>query len=70
MIFKTGDLVICVKERDIPEFIGTTWIIHEIRLSIILVTRSTPRPNNLSIDEFVFKFDEVVPITSLLRELI
>jgi hypothetical protein len=35
MNYKVGDKVICIKEDDLPEFIGTVWVVTLIHKKFI-----------------------------------
>jgi hypothetical protein len=58
MNYKVGDRVICVKEDDFPEFIGTEWVIYAI-------IGKTFKVQNISHGLFTFMPDEIVLCSSL-----
>jgi hypothetical protein len=73
MNFKVGDEIICIEEKNLPQFIGTRWVIKEVLGSLYLCEPISPILNiNMSAldDLYPFKESEVVESTPLLRELI
>ena len=64
---KVGDEVLCIKEPDMPNYVGHIW----------KVTRIGNMPSlyfcvnyELYSEEFIFKKDEIVIPSSLIRELL
>lgn len=71
--FKIGSKVLCIKEDDLPNFIGKVWTVKHIHKDLIYcenlsVYRSVNEPiyNN----GFPFRKDEVVLLTPLVEELL
>ena len=62
---KVGDKVLCIKEPNIPRYIGTIWEVIDIRYGLYYCVNYI-----LSSEEFVFKEDEVVLASSLIEELL
>lgn len=66
MNYKIGDIVICIKEKDIPEYVGTIWTITRISNRLIHAENC-----QLSRDsDFCFFIDEVAPVSSLHKALL
>jgi hypothetical protein len=76
VIFKTGDKVLCVREKDLPYFVGAIWIVDHIGESNGLIYcknkellyRNEIDPSK--INAFPFKKDEIVLVTPLIEELL
>ena len=79
MNYKVGDRVLCIKESDVPAFIGKIYVVAEIvyghnnhvRLINVFVNqddRYGDKYNALNI--FPFFLDEIVPESSLIKELL
>lgn len=67
LAFKIGDVVMCVMEEDIPEYIGTTWIVARInRRDRIVYLCVDPQRSDI---EFAFFEYEIIKVTPLLKEL-
>jgi hypothetical protein len=62
---KVGDEVLCIKEPDIPSFVGHIWKVVNIHNSLYFCTNY-----NLYSDEFVFRGGEIIRPSSLIRELL
>ena len=67
---KIGDYVICVAEKNVPRFIGRKWYVVKIRKGLYYCRNLDLYSDNIEEDCFVFKFDEIVPITPLMEELL
>ena len=65
MIIEIGDDVLCIKEPDIPNYVGTIWKVVGMQNNIYYCTNYKLNP-----EEFVFKRDEIVIPSSLIRELL
>ena len=65
MNIKVGDEVICIKEPDIPIYVGTIWRVTDIQNRLYYCINY-----GLYYQEFVFKKDEIVIPSSLIRELL
>lgn len=66
--FHIGDIVMCIMEEDIPEYVGTIWKVSRIRRRdrTIYLCTDTDRSDI----EFAFFEYEIVKVTSLLKELV
>jgi hypothetical protein len=62
---KVGDEVLCIKEPDLPSFVGHIWKVVNILDSLYYCTNY-----NLHTNEFVFRKGEIVIPSSLIRELL
>jgi hypothetical protein len=62
---KVGDEVLCIKEPDIPSFVGYIWKVVNIQNSLYYCTNY-----NLYANEFVFREGEIIRPSSLIRELL
>lgn len=68
-MFNIGDKVICVREDDLPEFIGLVW--HVVREeNNLFYCRPENRLPNLSEGTFVFRPREIMHYTRLMSELV
>jgi hypothetical protein len=78
MNYKVGDRVLCIEEKDIPNFVGKMYTISEItynhtgeiRLINVFLddNSSSDRYDRLNI--FPFFPSEIVPVSSLIEELL
>lgn len=66
MIYKIGDSVICIREPAVPQFIGTEWVVVGFDKNMVLC-ENEKRFRELG--GFPFKYNEIVPVSSLLKEL-
>jgi hypothetical protein len=64
--FKVGDKVLCIKEDDIPEYIGTVWTVVQVRIDGLIEARY----KNNKFSPFLFRTDEIVKAHPLLEELL
>ena len=66
-MIQVGDVVICVKEIKIPQFVGKSWKVIEVIGSLYLC-------ENIEVfqvgDGYPFRDDEIVPASSLIKELL
>jgi hypothetical protein len=62
---EVGDEVLCIKEPDMPNYVGHIWKVTEVRNTLYLCTNY-----ELYHAEFIFKKDEIVIPSSLIRELL
>jgi hypothetical protein len=64
---KVGDDVLCIKESDLPQYVGHIWKVTQINnvTSLYYCTNY-----ELYHGEFIFKKDEIVIPSSLIRELL
>lgn len=72
---KVGDRVICIKEKDVPNFVGKVWVVFDIVGTLIYCQNKQEytSPNTLDVfrkDCFPFQRDEIAPITPLMEELL
>lgn len=74
---KVGDRVLCIKEKDIPTFIGKIWTVRVISNELIYcenldeyTTGSVNRAYVQYVNCFPFRSGEVVLVTPLLEELL
>lgn len=65
MIIKVGDEVLCIKEPDMPTFVGAIWRVIDIQNRLYYCVN-----HELYDQDFVFKKDEIVIPSSLIRELL
>lgn len=78
MSFKVGDDVLCIEEKDIPEFIGQIFRITEIKylsngdidIINVLVPDKANSFGSFGGYSFVFYPKEIVPISTLIKELL
>lgn len=65
--FKIGDVVMCIIEEDVPEYVGTTWIVARITgLDRTVYLCVDPQRSDI---EFAFFEYEIIKVTPLLKEL-
>lgn len=65
---KIGDVVICIAEPNLPQFIGSKWIVVDITSSNnLFYCESKEIPMN---DPFPFRPNEITLPSSLLEELL
>jgi len=76
-VFKPGDRVLCIKEKDIPTFIGKIWTVKVISNELLYcenldeyTTGSVNRAYVEFINCFPFRPDELVLVSPLLEELL
>jgi len=64
---KVGDEVLCIKESDLPQYVGHIWKVTQIdnRNSLYYCVNY-----ELYSEEFIFKKDEIIIPSSLIRELL
>ena len=62
---KVGDEVLCIKEPDMPTFVGAIWRVIDIQNRLYYCVN-----RELYDQDFVFKKDEIVIPSSLIRELL
>lgn len=66
-MIQVGDVVICIKEIKIPQFVGKSWKVIEVIGSLYLC-------ENIGFfevgDGYPFRDDEIVPASSLIKELL
>lgn len=67
---KIGDYVICIAEKSVPRFIGHKWYVVKIRKGLYYCRNLDLYSDNTEEDCYVFKFNEIVPVTPLMEELI
>ena len=71
---EVGDKVLCVKEKDIPRFVGKVWIVHHVVANLIYCQNkkeyTSPNRQERYKDCFPFQRDEIAPITPLMEELL
>ena len=65
MSIKVGDEVLCIKEPDMPNYIGHIWRVTKIDCTLYYCVNY-----ELYEHEFIFKKDEIVIPSSLIRELL
>ena len=65
MEFKKGQEVLCVKDRYMPRFIGTTWIVDFYEDGLCYCTNI-----KLATESYPFNKDEIAEPSSLLKELL
>ena len=75
MSFKAGDKVLCVREKDLPNFVGAVWIVDHIGESNGLIYCQNKelyrnKINSSEINAFPFTKDEIVLVTPLIEELL
>jgi len=63
--FKVGDLVICVVEENMPQFIGTEWVVVCTLGNLYLC-----KNDGLYDDTYPFKEHEINLASPLMRELV
>ncbi len=61
---KVGDDVLCIKEPDIPNYVGLIWKVIEIDNDLYYCV------NYNMISQYVFRLDEIIIPSSLIRELL
>lgn len=66
-MIQVGDEVFCIRDN-IPRFIGTVWTVIDIDHHGSLYFCTNPELTQL--EDYPFTKDEIVPISSLLKELI
>ena len=75
MSFKAGDKVLCIREKDIPTFVGTVWVVVRFEEDIDLIycqnrelfyNKIIPSKEDL----FPFRKNEIVLVTPLIEELL
>jgi hypothetical protein len=64
---KVGDEVLCIKESDMPNYIGHIWKVTQINSTSSLYFCVN---YELYSEEFIFKKDEIIIPSSLIRELL
>ena len=73
MIFNKGDRVLCVKENDIPRFIGTVWTVINVNEDNGLVYCQNKKQFKNKYEDndlFPFRKTEIVLVTPLIEELL
>jgi hypothetical protein len=65
-MFKIGDSVICIREPAVPQFVGTVWTVIGFDTNMVLCEN---RRNFREIGGFPFRYNEIVPWSSLIKEL-
>lgn len=65
-MFKIGDVVICIREPTLPQFIGTEWLVIGFDKNMVLCENNK---NFKELGGFPFKYNEIVHSSSLLKEL-
>lgn len=65
MSIKVGDDVLCIKEPDMPNYVGTIWRVIDIKDRLYYCVNY-----KLYDKDFVFRKDEIVIPSSLIRELL
>lgn len=75
MSFKAGDKVLCIRENDIPTFVGTVWLVVSCEEDVDLIycrnrelfcNKLLPKKEDL----FPFRKNEIVLVTPLIEELL
>lgn len=66
-MIRIGDEVICIKERNLPQYVGKVWRVVGIIGALYLCENKAFYDD---LDGYPFKDDEIVPTSSLLKELI
>jgi hypothetical protein len=66
-MIQVGDVVICIKEIKIPQFVGKSWKVIEIIGSLYLCEHIEFYTVS---DGYPFRDDEIVPASSLIKELL
>jgi hypothetical protein len=67
-MIQVGDEILCIQDEDVPRFIGTVWTVTSISY-----TGSLYFCRNLeltALEDYPFTRDEIVPVSSLVKELI
>ncbi len=67
-MIQVGDVVICIKEIKIPQFIGKSWKVIEVIGSLYLCQNI--EVYNINDGEYPFRDDEIVLASSLIKELL
>jgi hypothetical protein len=62
---KVGDDVLCIKESNVPYYVGQMWKVLDICDNVYYCVNY-----DLCIKEFIFRKDEIVISSSLIRELL
>ena len=62
---KVGDEVLCIKEKDIPEYVGHIWKVVSVEKDLYYCVNYNITPH-----DFVFRKDEIIIPSSLIRELL
>ena len=62
---KVGDDVLCIKEPDMPHYVGHIWKVIEIDNDLYYCVN-----HNMISPEYVFRLEEIVIPSSLIRELL
>ena len=66
-MIQVGDVIICIKEKKIPQFVGKSWRVVAIMGSLYMCENI----EILQIGEgYPFRDDEIVPASSLIKELL
>lgn len=65
MEFEIGQEVVCVKDKHMPEFIGTIWIVNFYEGGLCYCTNM-----KLAGEPYPFRKDEIAEPSSLLKELL
>lgn len=71
MNFKIGDTVLCIKEIDLPQFVGKIWTIKDIYNNLFFCENLNVY-SGIGVEDhtFPFKPDEIVPVSTLIKELV
>lgn len=64
MKYEVGEIVICIREDNIPSFVGTLWIVVGTLGDLCMCMNKT-----LDTEHYPFKFYEIAPASPLLKEL-
>jgi hypothetical protein len=78
MKYKIGDIVLCVKESDLPNYIGATWEVIYVTETLFYCKNDNLYPVNRRgkrsavnpAEGFPFREDEIVLVSSLIKELV
>jgi hypothetical protein len=70
MNYKVGDRVLCIREDAHTEFIGHVWEIVEVCSKYLVYAENKELFCNPSIGHYLFRVDEIAPMSSLLEELL
>ncbi len=76
MNYKIGDSVICTKEDDLPNYVGTIWEVIGFSNNLIFCKNIKMYPQNMAVrsasalEGFPFLENEIVLTSSLIKELV
>lgn len=65
MKYKVGEVVICIKENSVEEYVGTSWIVTDVAGRGLYYVKAVQNEN----ENFIFREDEISIASSLLKAL-